>query len=75
MSDIGSCPDYIDRNINGTLVKPGDLDGYAQALRRLITDKPLLARARQVSRKHAEHFDLTKAIDDYESVIARVAGE
>ena len=44
LSDIGSCPDYIDRNLNGTLVKPGDLDGYAQALRRLIIDKDLLSQ-------------------------------
>jgi L-malate glycosyltransferase len=75
LSDIGSCPDYIDHDMNGTLVKPGDLDGYAQALRRLITDNDLLSQARQASRSHASLFDLTKAIDDYETVIARVAGE
>ncbi len=32
LSDFGSCPDYIDGNINGSLVKPGDLDGLRASL-------------------------------------------
>ena len=74
LSDIGSCPEYIDGGRNGFLVKPGDLDGYASALRALLNDKRLLANARTVSRQHARRFDLAKAIDDYESVFSAVAG-
>jgi glycosyltransferase involved in cell wall biosynthesis len=74
LSDIGSCPEYINGGRNGFLVKPGDLDGYANALRALLNDKHLLANARAASRQHARRFDLAKAIDDYETVYKKVAG-
>jgi glycosyltransferase involved in cell wall biosynthesis len=72
LSDIGSCPDYIDENRNGFLVAPGDVAGYAGALRRLLSDKQLLKNARAASRDHAQRFDLTKAIDDYEKILGEV---
>ncbi len=75
LSDIGSCPDYIDQHRNGFLVKPGDLDGYAAALRKLLNDPRLLADARAASRAHARRFDLAKAIDAYEALFARVVKE
>lgn len=73
LSDIGSCPDYIDQGRNGFLVKPGEVDGYAAALRRLLSDKDLLKSARAASRAHAQRFDLTRAIDDYEKILAEAA--
>ena len=73
LSDIGSCPDYIDAGRNGFLVTPGNVDGYADALRRLLSDKELLKTARAASRAHAQRFDLTRAIDDYERILAEAA--
>ncbi len=73
LSDIGSCPDYIDAGRNGFLVPPGDVDGYARALRQLLSDKDLLRSARTASRAHAQRFDLTRAIDDYEKILAETA--
>ncbi len=73
LSDIGSCPDYIDRGRNGFLVPPGDVAAYAEALRQLLSDKELLKNARAASRAHARHFDLTQAIDDYEKILAEAA--
>jgi glycosyltransferase involved in cell wall biosynthesis len=73
LSDIGSCPDYIDEGRNGFLVTPGDVEGYAEALRRLLSDKDLLKNARAASRAHAHRFDLTRAIDDYEKILAEAA--
>lgn len=73
LSDIGSCPDYIDEGRNGFLVPPGDVEGYAEALRQLLSDKELLKSARTASRAHAQRFDLTQAIDDYEKILAEAA--
>lgn len=72
LSDIGSCPDYIDRDRNGFLVGPGDEQGYADALRKLLTDKKLLKTCRESSRIHAAAFDLNKAIDAYEHIMNEV---
>jgi glycosyltransferase involved in cell wall biosynthesis len=49
LSNIGSCPDYIDDQQNGFLVDPGDVAGYAQALRSLLSNQKFLANARTVS--------------------------
>ena len=72
ISRIGSCPDYITEDKNGFLVKPGDLQGYAEALRELLADENRLKSCREASREHAMRFDLTKAIDDYEKTFARI---
>jgi glycosyltransferase involved in cell wall biosynthesis len=73
LSDIGSCPDYIDKGRNGFLVKPGYVKGYAEALRKLLSDKKLLQNCRTASREHARIFDLTKAIDEYERIMTEVS--
>ena len=75
LSRIGSCPDYIDSGRNGFLVTPGDNQGYADALRKLISDKKMLGEFRKASREHARRFDLTGAIDAYEQVITEAAGK
>ncbi len=70
LSDIGSCPEYIDDGRNGFLVTPGDLQGYTEALRQLINDRKKLKAYRLSSRKHASRFDLTAAIDAYEKILS-----
>ncbi len=72
VSDIGSCADFINSETNGFLVSPGDLDGYAAALRKLISNKKILRATRSASRRHARSFDLRSAIDSYEETIAQV---
>ena len=75
LSDIGSCPDYIDSGRNGFLVEPGNVQGYADALRKLLSNQKLLKNCRTASREHAGIFDLTKAIDEYERIMTEVSGE
>lgn len=40
-SEIGGMQEMIDHEVSGLLVAPGDVDGLAQALRRLQADEPL----------------------------------
>ena len=40
-SEIGSIPDIVADNENGFLVAPGDLNGYAAAIKRLLDDHTL----------------------------------
>ena len=60
ISRTGSCPDLIEEN--GFLVQPGDVEGYSQALEKLIEDNELLARFRKNSRKLSGHFNISRMI-------------
>ncbi len=72
LSDIGSCPEFIDRDLNGILVGPGDAQGFSAALRRLLSDAGLLKTCRAASRAHASNFDLKSAIDAYEQIALEI---
>jgi glycosyltransferase involved in cell wall biosynthesis len=43
-SRVGGIPDLVDDGVNGLLVEPGDTDGLAEPLVRVLTDRPLAER-------------------------------
>jgi glycosyltransferase involved in cell wall biosynthesis len=43
-SHVGGIPDLVQDDVNGLLVEPGDLDGLADALVRVLTDRQLAER-------------------------------
>lgn len=73
LSDIGGCPDLAKENVNGFLVIPGDIEGYSQALKKLLKDRGLLARFRANSRQRANEFGIDKMIDQYEDFYQQAA--
>lgn len=50
----GAVPEILDDGRTGLLVAPGDAEGLAQALRRLVADAPLRQRLSAAARKEVE---------------------
>ena len=46
-SRVGGIPDIVEDGVSGLLVEPGDAVGLAEALERVVTDAPLVARLGQ----------------------------
>lgn len=67
-SEIGSVPDLVKTNQNGFLVQPGDLNGYAEAIKRLLADHTLLESYRLKSRQMSAQFDINSVITAYEDL-------
>lgn len=53
----------IDPGITGAVVAPDDADAFAQALIRLVSNPPLLARWGQASRQRATLFSIDAMVD------------
>ncbi len=68
MSDIGACPDMINREKNGYLVEAGDENGYANALRILLSNPEKLLSYKKNSLEKAREFDIGKVFDAYKNV-------
>ena len=67
-SEIGSIPDIVADNENGFLVTPGDLNGYAAAMKRLLDDHTLLENFRHKSSELVAKFNITEVISAYEAL-------
>ncbi|MCJ7518671.1 MAG: glycosyltransferase family 4 protein [Anaerolineaceae bacterium] len=67
-SDIGSVPDLVKNGENGFLVKPGNLNGYAEVLKKLLDNKSLLENCRLRSREMVTQFDMRRVIAAYEAL-------
>jgi glycosyltransferase involved in cell wall biosynthesis len=60
---IGGIPDLIRDGIDGILVSPSDVEGLAEAIRRLIGDPALRRRLGEAGRERVlECYDLEKNI-------------
>jgi glycosyltransferase involved in cell wall biosynthesis len=68
-SRVGGFVDLVEHGKNGFLIAPQDTKGMVEAFRVLLTDNSFLLRARNSSRELAHRFDLTAAVDRYESVL------
>ena len=68
MSNVGACPDMIDIGKNGFLVNAGEISGYVQALRKLLTDLELLHQYKMNSQTKAREFDIKKVVNAYKNV-------
>ena len=67
-SEIGSIPDIVADNENGFLVTPGDLNGYAAAMKRLLDNHTLLENFRHKSSELVAKFNITEVISAYEAL-------
>lgn len=69
-SEIGGLTDLVDQGANGFLVPVNDLDVYAEKLRTLLSDAPLLLQCRTASRAKVHGFDLKVIGEQYEETLA-----
>ena len=72
-SQVGGWIDLVDSGQNGYLVDPNNTQGFAQAMRGLISDPQKLVAFRRASRAKAEHFDLPTIADRYERIYHAVS--
>ena len=71
-SDIPGLNTLVDEGVNGYKPLPGDLDGFEQALRKMLTQPQLLRNMKRESRRISERFELGKFVDQYEAVYQKV---
>jgi glycosyltransferase involved in cell wall biosynthesis len=68
MSNIGACPDMINLEENGFLIEAGDVKGYANALRILLSNPEKLLSYKKCSLEKAREFDINIIFDAYKNV-------
>jgi glycosyltransferase involved in cell wall biosynthesis len=73
-SDIPGVYDVVENDVNGYRVPLGNLDAFARALERVITDDRTLEAMRRASWEKVRAFDLGTIADQYERVF-RAASE
>jgi glycosyltransferase involved in cell wall biosynthesis len=54
VSDSGGLPEFVHDNRDGLVVRTGDTESFAAALRRLIDDAPFRERLAKAARDNAE---------------------
>lgn len=67
-SRVGGLPELVEEGNNGYLIESGDIEGFAQAIQVLLTDRQKLHSFRQASWKKASLFDLDRITEAYERV-------
>jgi glycosyltransferase involved in cell wall biosynthesis len=69
---VGGIPQVVENNVNGLLVAPGDIDGLASAIRRLLEDSELRERVGAAARATVESgFSLSDALAKLSGLYAR----
>lgn len=69
-ADTGGIPEVIEHERTGILVRVGDVRGYAEALRRLLSDEELCrALASAGERRLREYFTWDRAGDEYDELL------
>ncbi len=71
-SRTGGFLDIVTDAVNGYLLDPDDISGFAEALARLLTDGARLRDFQQASRIQARKFDLPLIVRQYEEVFEKV---
>src|SRR5881296_384139 len=73
---VGRIPELIEDGVTGFLTTPGDAEGLAGGLERLLRDPDLVARFGAAARLRAEeHFSLPRQVDRLLSVWKGLVGE
>lgn len=68
-SRVGGIPDLIEQDVNGLLVRPGDVKGLADALEKLLNDKRLARKMGREGRKRIkEQFSAHVMVQSIEKV-------
>lgn len=74
-SDVGGLPSIVRHGETGLLVKPGDVEGLAVALCRVLDDKEATARMSRQGRAFVEtHHGLEHMLDALEAIYRRYLG-
>lgn len=74
-SRSGGIPEIVEHGKSGLLVEPGDVDGFADALRQVLTERELRDRLVEGGRVRCEtHFSLTRFVDQVLEVYEEVLG-
>jgi glycosyltransferase involved in cell wall biosynthesis len=67
----GGVPELVSQGATGLMVEPGDVEGIALALERVLTDEALSRRLREAGPKLiAERFPWAKTVDAHEQLYA-----
>ena len=74
-SPSGGFIDLVDDGVNGYLVDVSQPEGYARALRSLLSDPPRLLRLRQASRLKSQAFELKAIVRQYEAVFSSIVNK
>jgi glycosyltransferase involved in cell wall biosynthesis len=67
-NNVGGLSDLVVQDQNGYLAEPGDRNALSGALRRYLSDRQALLKARKSSLERANRFDIKAIVDSYEFV-------
>ena len=70
--DKGAVSEVCLNNKNGFLCKPGDVDGIADAMKKILTDDELRKKFSQESIKISSEHDFEKTLDRFENIYRKV---
>lgn len=73
-SRVGGVADIITHEVNGLLVTPGDVDGFAAALTRLTSDRALQTRLGAAGREVATAFTAARVVGQLTALYTDLAG-
>jgi glycosyltransferase involved in cell wall biosynthesis len=67
-SNIGGIAEVVHSGVNGCLCPASDAEGFARALRVMLTSEGLLAKMKAASRSRAEAFAIPKIATQFEEI-------
>ena len=68
---VGGVPDVVKDGVNGLLVKPGDVDAFVDACRRVVGDVEMRDRLSANAKKMSFSYDVSKMIEGYSKLYLR----
>ena len=74
-SDVCGNPEVVEHEVNGLLVDPGDAQGLAEAIARLLGDPELCAQYVAAARARRGEFDREATFGQVEAALLRAAGQ
>ena len=73
-SRVGGLPEVVRDGETGYLIDPSDIDGYAEAAVRILSDDERWARFRKNAVKRSQDFSADLVVPRYEALYRRIAG-
>jgi glycosyltransferase involved in cell wall biosynthesis len=75
VTDLGGVRDWLDDDVNGILVRPGESGELASALIKLLGDPERARRMSQAGLRTAERFSLERHVERFEQLLERTLKE
>ncbi len=73
-TDAGGVPYLVEEGVDGLLAKPGDAEGMAGAVLRVLAEEGLGARLSEMGRRKAERHDWSRVLGAWGDLLERAAG-